>query len=46
MRHVDPERLQTKIRIADDNPVTLEFVMIDYVRHLLHHLEQIGIAIE
>lgn len=27
--------------IGDDEPVTLEFVIQDYVRHLKHHLEQI-----
>jgi len=28
-------------RIGADEPVTLEFLMIDYVRHLKHHLGQI-----
>ena len=27
--------------IGDNKPVTLEFVIQDYVRHLKHHLEQI-----
>jgi hypothetical protein len=27
-------------RIGDDKPVTLEFLMIDYVNHLKHHLDQ------
>jgi hypothetical protein len=46
MRHVAPDRLQTAVRIGADDPVPLEYVMIDYVRHLKHHLEQIGIEIE
>lgn len=29
--------------IADSGPLTLEFVVDDYVRHMLHHLEHIGI---
>lgn len=29
------------IRVGDAEPVTLEFLMTDYVRHLKHHLDQI-----
>ena len=43
MSHANPERLGTIVRIGSDDPVTLEFVMIDYVRHLKHHLKQIGV---
>jgi DinB superfamily len=43
MSHVPQERLDATIRIGGDDPVSLEFVMIDYVRHLKHHLEQIGV---
>jgi hypothetical protein len=43
MSHVSPERLETIILIGNDDPVSLEFVMIDYVRHLKHHLKQIGV---
>jgi hypothetical protein len=28
-------------RIGDNDPVTLEFLAIDYVRHLKHHLHQV-----
>ena len=45
MANVPPEHLSATIRIASDPPATLEFVMIDYVRHLKHHLAQIS-AIE
>jgi hypothetical protein len=41
MSHVPRERLNATIRVGGDDPVSLEFVMIDYVRHLKHHLEQI-----
>lgn len=48
MTHVAPDKLNTIIRIAGNNPVSLEYVMIDYVRHLKHHLNQLGapVAIE
>lgn len=41
MAHVPPERLGTTCVIGDNEPVTLEWLMGDYVRHLRHHLEQI-----
>lgn len=31
--------------VADSGPLTLEFVFVDYIRHMLHHLEHIGIAV-
>jgi DinB superfamily len=43
MSHVSPERLNSIIRIGADEPVSLEYVMIDYVRHMKHHLKQIGL---
>jgi len=32
--------------IADSAPVTLQFVVDDYIRHLKHHLQHIGVALE
>ena len=32
---------QHTIKIVDDGPFTLEFIMTDYVEHLKHHLNQI-----
>ncbi len=46
MSHVRPECLSSIIRIGNDDPVSLEFVMIDYVHHMKHHLEQIGMRTE
>jgi DinB family protein len=43
MSQAAPDRLGTAVRVGDDDPVTLEFVMIDYVRHLRHHLGQLGV---
>jgi len=41
MRSVPPERLATSCLIGNDPPVTLEWLMHDYVRHMRHHLAQI-----
>jgi hypothetical protein len=38
---IPPERLSTTCVIGDQEPVTLEFLVQDYVRHLEHHLSQI-----
>ncbi len=37
-------KLETVCRIGPGEPVTLDFLAKDYVRHLLHHLNQIGAA--
>jgi hypothetical protein len=42
--HLPESQLQTACRIGDDDPVTLEFLATDYVAHLKHHLQQMGIA--
>ena len=31
--------------VADSGALTLQFVFEDYIRHLLHHLEHIGISV-
>ena len=43
MSHAAPESLDSIIRIGDNVPVSLEFVMIDYVSHMKHHLKQLGV---
>lgn len=35
------DTLQANCRIGDGGPVTLQFLCQDYLRHLLHHLEQV-----
>jgi len=35
------ERLKTPCRIGDNAPVTLEALIVDYIRHVEHHLEQL-----
>ncbi len=32
--------------IADSEPMTLKFVFDDYIRHMLHHLEHIGVDLK
>lgn len=41
MQQVPKDCLQNSCHIGDDEPVTLEFLMIDYVAHLRHHWNQI-----
>jgi hypothetical protein len=38
---IPPERLGTRCRIGEGEPVSLEFIARDYVKHLRHHLEQV-----
>jgi hypothetical protein len=39
-----PGKLHVPIRVGQDEPVTLKYLAEDYLRHLLHHLGQIGAA--
>jgi hypothetical protein len=41
MESVPADRLATPCEVGDDAPVTLGWLMEDYVRHLRHHLSQI-----
>jgi hypothetical protein len=40
--HLPPAQLEAACRIGSNEPVTLRFLVEDYLRHLLHHLTQIG----
>jgi hypothetical protein len=40
--HIPDDRREVSCAIGADPPVTLVFLAQDYVRHLRHHLEQIG----
>jgi hypothetical protein len=40
--HLPASKLEIVCRIGSDEPVTLKFLAEDYLRHLLHHLGQIG----
>ncbi|MBM4162779.1 MAG: DinB family protein [Ignavibacteria bacterium] len=41
MEAIPVEKLKSMCFIGDDPPVTLEFLVQDYVRHVKHHLDQI-----
>lgn len=41
MSNISPKALQNVIYIEEDGPFTLEFILNDYPKHLLHHLKQI-----
>jgi hypothetical protein len=41
MASVPAAKLTRRCIIGNNNPVTFEFLMTDYVRHLKHHLKQI-----
>lgn len=36
-------KLETACRIGDNKPVTLAFLVDDYIVHLEHHLKQVGV---
>jgi hypothetical protein len=42
--HLPPDKLGAQCRIGENEPVTLKFLADDYLRQLLHHLDQIGAA--
>jgi hypothetical protein len=42
--HLPAAKLDTVCRIGSGEPVTLGFLATDYLRHLVHHLRQIGAA--
>ncbi|HTT65411.1 MAG TPA: DinB family protein [Bryobacteraceae bacterium] len=46
IRHLPGARLDAVCRIGSNAPVSLRFLVEDYLRHLLHHLDQIGAARE
>jgi hypothetical protein len=40
--HLPSTKLEVPIRIGPSEPVTLRFLAEDYLRHMVHHLGQIG----
>ena len=42
--HLPASKMETVCRIGDGKPVPLQFVMSEYITHLLHHLGQIAAA--
>jgi len=44
IRHLPAAKLDVECRIGSNAPVSLRCLAEDYVRHLVHHLDQIGVA--
>jgi hypothetical protein len=44
MTKIPDGKLSVPCVIEEDHPVTLEFLVTDYVRHLKHHLGQVGVV--
>jgi hypothetical protein len=44
LRNIPGEKLETICRIGSGDPVTLGFIMEDYLAHLKHHLAQLGVV--
>lgn len=42
--HIPTGKLSVHCKIGEDNPMTLEAVIADYIRHLEHHLSQLAAA--
>ena len=42
--HLPAAKLEVPIQIGENEPVTLKFLAQDYLRHMVHHLSQIGAA--
>jgi len=42
IRRLPEGKLGVLCRIGSGKPVTLAYLVEDYVRHLVHHLDQIG----
>lgn len=41
IQRIPPDRLDTPCRLGRNEPLTLEFLVRDYMRHMRHHLKQI-----
>jgi hypothetical protein len=44
IRHLPAAKLEVVCRIGSNAPVSLRYLAQDYVVHLVHHLDQIGVA--
>ena len=42
--HLPSGKLALPIRVGQNEPVTLKFLVEDYLKHMVHHLGQIGAA--
>ena len=44
LRGISDEKLETKCLIGSGEPATLGFIAEDYLTHMKHHLEQLGVT--
>jgi len=44
IRHLPDAKLEVVCRMGPNAPVSLGYLVEDYVRHLAHHLDQVGVA--
>jgi len=44
IRGIAEDKLETTCRIGSGEPVTLGFIAEDYLTHMKHHLEQLGVT--
>ena len=44
IRHLPAAKLDVVCHIGSNPPVSLQYLAEDYVRHMVHHLDQIGVA--
>ena len=44
IRHLPADKLEVMCRIGSNAPVSLRYLAEDYMRHLVHHLSQLGVA--
>ena len=44
IRHLPAAKLEVVCRIGSNAPVSLRYLAEDYVRHLVHHLDRIGVT--
>jgi len=42
---VSPQAVERKLTVGGGNPITLGFLVTDYVDHLVHHLRHIGVDV-
>ena len=42
VERIPEDRLEAECRVGDDPPVSLHFLITDYLRHLDHHVSQIA----
>jgi hypothetical protein len=45
IRHLPAAKLEVVCRVGSNAPVSLRHLAEDYVAHLAHHLDQIGVAV-